>query len=215
MRKILIYGGVAVVTLIALFLVVVSMQPSEFTVERSKVIAASQADVWPHISELPAFLAWNPWHDLDPDQTVTFSDPQTGVGSWYTWKGNDQVGSGKMTVTALEEPNKATQDLEFVEPFASQAKVTLASAAVEGGTQVTWTMESQNDFMGKMAGLFMDMETMIGNDFDRGLTELATVAQADAQARQAAEAQAAAEAAAAEEQAATEAADGEEEQDAP
>ena len=55
--------------------------------------------------------------------------------------------------------------------------------------------------MGKAMGLVMDMDSMLGGDFDKGLTSLATLAEADATtriAREAAEAEAAAAAATAE-----------------
>jgi hypothetical protein len=40
------------------------------------------------------------------------------------------------------------------------------------GTQVTWAMTGHNNFMAKAFGLFMDMEKMVGPDFEKGLADL-------------------------------------------
>ena len=68
--------------------------------------------------------------------------------------------------------------------------------APEGeGTRVTWSFDEKQGFMSKAAGLFMDMDTMLGGDFEKGLNTLTPLAEADAAQRK--EAEAAAEAAAA------------------
>jgi hypothetical protein len=44
-------------------------------------------------------------------------------------------------------------------------------------------MSSENGFMGKAFGLFMDMDALIGADFERGLAELKKQVEAEAQAK--------------------------------
>ena len=41
-------------------------------------------------------------------------------------------------------------------------------------------MEGHNDFLGKAFSLFVDMDKMIGSDFEKGLSQLKAVAEADA-----------------------------------
>ena len=101
MKKALMMVGGGVLALVVIAVVAVSMQPAEAHVERSHVAAATPADVWPHISDMRAFVTWDPWSELDPDMAVEFSDPSSGPGAWYTWSGNQDVGSGKMTITAV------------------------------------------------------------------------------------------------------------------
>lgn len=186
--------GVAVVGLVA----VIAMQPADFSLERTRVIAATPSDVWPHVSDLRGFIAWSPWQDLDPDQTVSFSDPSTGVGAWYAWEGNDDVGKGRMSFTELEPEVRVVEKLEFIEPFASVADVTITIEPVEGGSKVSWGFATQNDFMGKAFSLVVDMDAMLGADFEKGLERLAVVAERDAVARKEREAAAAKELAEAE-----------------
>ena len=40
-------------------------------------------------------------------------------------------------------------------------------------TQVTWSMEGEQDFMGRVFSVFVSMDSMIGGDFERGLVNLA------------------------------------------
>lgn len=195
MKVLKIMAGVVAAVLV-LFLGAVLMQPATSHIERTKVMAASPADVYSHVSDLQAFQKWNPWADMDPGQKVTVSDPPTGKGAWYTWEG-ETVGKGKMTITDVVENQKVVESLQFIAPFESTAVVTFTLKPEGESTKVVWGYDAQNGFMNKAAGMFMDMDTMLGGDFDKGLNKLAPLAKATADARIAAEAAKAAEAAAA------------------
>lgn len=188
MRKILIIGGALVLVAAASFVGVVAAQPSEVHVERSRVVAASPEDLWPQVSDLRAFVRWSPWTDRDPNQVSEFSDPSGGVGAWYTWTGNADVGRGRMSITGIEEGRRVLQDLEFIEPFPSRADVSITLAAVDGGTRVTWGFDTENGFVEKAFSLVFDMDAMLGPDFELGLERLSAIAETDARARAAAEA---------------------------
>jgi hypothetical protein len=187
--------GVVVVGLVV-FAGVVSMQPGEMKVERSVTVAATPADVFPFANDFEQWQKWNPWRDMDPSQKEIFSENKVGVGAWYTWEGNDDVGKGKMTITESVQDQKVVEDLHFIEPFESKAVVTFSMAPAGDQTTVTWGFVSQQDFMGKAFGLFVDMDAMLGADFQRGLDKLKPLAEAAATERVASE-RAAAEAAAA------------------
>ena len=171
-KKILI--GVA--GIILLLLIVIATRPATYHVERSVTIAAPASAVFPWVADLHKFGAWSPWAELDPEMKVAFEGPETGVGSIYRWDGNDQVGAGSLTVTAYVPNEKVAMDLIFLEPFASAAKSGLQVAADgEGATKVTWSLDGDNNFMGKAMSLVMDMDTMIGADYEKGLAKLGTV----------------------------------------
>ena len=187
--------GVVLIMLVA-SLVYVSQQPGHVHVERSKVVNATPQDVWPYLSDLKMFTEWSPWAGIDPEQKVDFSEPSSGVGAWYTWAGNKEVGKGKMQIVQAEAPKKVVESLEFIEPFESKADVVMTSDSVAAGTKITWGFDTDMGFMGKASGLFMNMDDSLGADFTRGLDKLATLAEADAKARIEKEKQAEAEAAA-------------------
>jgi uncharacterized protein YndB with AHSA1/START domain len=188
MRRVMLIVLGVLVGLVLVLLAVVATRPATTHVERSRVVKATPADLWPHISDLRDFPRWDPWSVRDPNEIDDFSNPSTGAGAWYTWAGNDQVGQGKMTITAVEPEKKLVEDLEFIEPFPAKAAITLTLAPAEGGTTVTWSYDSHNGLSAKAASLFIDMDKMLGPDFATGLENLSKLAEADAQAREQAEA---------------------------
>jgi len=206
LKKALLVVGVLIVGAVAL----VASRPSEFTIERSLVMSAPPEVAFAQVNDFKAWAKWSPWSKLDPQMAITYGGPETGVGATYAWKGNKDVGSGKMAILETKPGELVKINLEFVEPFAA-TNVTQFLFAKDGeGTKVTWRMEGKNTFMGKAFSLVMDMDKMIGADFEKGLADMksaseAAHAQALAQAKAEAE-KAAAEKAAAEQKAAEEAA---------
>lgn len=187
MKKILI-GLLAVVVVGVLgFLAVAMMQPSEIHVERSVVISAAPSDVFPHVSDVRKFFEWSPFSDVDPDQETTFSDPSSGVGAVYSWKGNEDVGVGSMTITRVETDRRVDLDLAFVEPWESNGKVSFLLAPEGDGTKVTWTYDEHAGLMMKIMGLFMSMDEMLGGDYEKGLVTLEQTVEAAVAERRAAE----------------------------
>lgn len=184
----LLVGGVAAAA---------SMQPDTLHVERSVVVAAAPADVFPYANEFDKWQQWNPWRELDPSQKETFSENKVGAGAWYEWQGNDDVGRGRMEITSSVPTEKVVYDLHFIEPFESRAVVTFAVAPEGEGSKLTWGFDSEQNFGAKMFALFADMDAMLGADFQRGLDKLKPLAEASAKARIEAEQAAAAAAVAA------------------
>lgn len=190
---------VALAALLALTLGVASMQPDTYHVERSLVVAASPEVVFPYVNDFKKFREWNPWDRLDPNIVITYEGPESGVGHSYTWAGNKDVGKGKMTFTESVPNERTVADLNFIEPFESNAVTTWTLTAEGEGTKVTWGMDGTNNLMSKVMSLTMNMDQMIGADFEKGLGFLKEVTEVEAKRRadEAAAAAAAAEAAAA------------------
>lgn len=207
MKKVLLgIAGVLGVAVVG-FVGAASMQPDTITVSRSVTVAATPADVMPHLTNYENFVAWSPWTGRDPNQKVEYSDPPEGKDAWYTWVGNEEVGSGKMTLTAISD-TKVEHHLEFIAPWAGHADTPFTVVAKgDDKSEITWEYVQQADFQGKAASLFMDMDEMLGPDYEEGLKNLQAKVEADAKARVEAEQKAAEEAAAAEQAAAEGAAD--------
>jgi len=193
LKKVLIGVGVVLVGLLGL----IATRPATFLVERSVVVAAPAAAIFPLVNDYQARGVWYPWDKLDPAQKKTFSTPSFGAGSSYSWSGNDEVGKGKQTMTASVDNTRIEENLEFIEPFPSTAKVTFTFAEKDGSTSVTWGMGGDNTFMGKAMSLVASMDSMIGKDFESGLAALKTESEKAFAAQQAAAKLAAEQAAAA------------------
>ncbi len=169
--------------------------PDHVHVERSTSLSATPADVYPHLADLRKFVVWSPWSDIDPNSVTDFSNPSTGIDAWYSWKGNSDVGSGKMTVIAEQENAMVKHRLDFVEPWTGSAEATLTMAVSDDTVTVTWGYDQDNDFAGKVMGTFIDMDDMLGGDFEKGLGRLAVQVEQTVAARKEAEARQQAEAA--------------------
>ena len=186
LKKILI--GLAVVLVVLLG--VIASRPASFHLERSGTVPTPPDTAFTQVNDFHAWAGWSPWEKLDPSMKKTYSGANTGAGSIFYWNGNDQIGEGRMTMEKSERPNVIGIKLEFIKPFAATNQTTFTFTPVPEGTKVIWAMDGQNNFMAKAMSIFMDMDKMVGPDFEKGLSGLAVQAKNDfdARARAAAEA---------------------------
>jgi len=173
-RKILI--GIAAV--VVLFILVVVTRPATFHIERSISMSAPPENAFAQVNDFHAWPGWSPWEKMDPQMKKTFDGATSGVGAMYSWAGNDKVGEGKMTIEKSQAPSLVGIKLEFFKPFAATNKTTFTFAPAPEGTKVTWAMDGENNFVGKAFSMFMDMDKMVGADFERGLASMKTLAEA-------------------------------------
>lgn len=166
-----------IAALILLFVVVVAMQPNDFKVSRSATMAATAEVVFAQVNDFHKWNAWSPWEALDPNMKRTFDGSASGTGAVYAWVGNDKVGEGRMTIAESKPSEKIRIDLEFLKPFESKSTAEFTFAPEGGGTKVTWTMFGKNNFIGKAFCLFMNMDKMVGGDFEKGLAQMKSAAE--------------------------------------
>lgn len=169
--KILKYTLIGIVCLVAIILILGLILPKEYSVARSTVVNAPQPTVLAQIKSLKTMDEWSPWSKLDPNMKQEFGGPDGEVGSWNSWEGNDDVGKGKQEVTAITG-NSVDIKLSFMEPWESVSDVNFSLADTAGSSKVTWTMKGKSPFPFNVFGLFMNMDEMIGNDFEKGLGSL-------------------------------------------
>jgi hypothetical protein len=169
---------IVLLILIVGFVIVVALQPADFRVERSATIAAPASDVFAQVNDFHKWSAWSPWEKLDPGMQRTFEGPPSGAGATYAWKGNKEVGEGRMTITQ-SKPNELVQiRLEFIKPFAATNTTEFTFKPQGNQTVVNWAMFGQNNFMAKAFHLFCDMDKMVGKDFEKGLVQMKAAAEA-------------------------------------
>lgn len=180
---------IILLAVLALGLILGLVGPKHTHVERSVTIAAPAGATWPHMSSLRANNTWSPFLEMDPSAKVTYEGEDGAVGSKSMWEGNSQVGKGQQEITAIEAQKHMGLKLNFIEPFESEAASGLDLAAMGDSSKVTWTFDGENNFISRIFCVFMDMDKMLGGEFDKGLTKLKGLAEADA-ARMAAEASA-------------------------
>lgn len=172
MKKPLLIAFIVFDVILVGLVVAIMMQPDTYKVERSIVVDAPADVVFPYANNYKKWNEWSPWAKLDPNIKTTYEGAEEGKGAIYKWSGNDDVGTGQMTIVESVENKKVAHDLKFITPFESEAKTAILLDETDGKTKVTWTMSGNNDFMSKAFSLFMNMEEMIGKDYEKGLNNL-------------------------------------------
>lgn len=166
-----------ILALIALLLVYVWFKPAKFRVERSAVIKAAPEKIHALINDFRQWNGWSPWEEMDPAMKKTFTGPPTGVGAAYAWQG-PKSGEGNMLITASDPKSGVSLDLNFTKPMKANNKTDFILTPDSGGTKVNWAMSGENNFMGKLFTTFMNMDKMVGKDFEKGLAKLKALAEA-------------------------------------
>ena len=168
----------AVVVLVVVFSLVVATRSPKFRVERSIVIAAPAERAFAQVNDFHHWVAWSPWEKMDPTMKKTFEGAPAGAGSIYAWVGNKKVGEGRMTIEKSEAPAIVGLKLEFLKPWQATNATTFSFVPADGGTKVTWAMEGEHKGFGmKALATVMNMDKLVGRDFEKGLASLKSVAE--------------------------------------
>lgn len=182
MRALKVIGVIALVLVVLVVgvLILASTKPAIFTVQRTLNVAAEPEKVLTHVRDFHRWKDWSPYEKLDPNLKRTFSGSEKDVGAIYEWEGNDKAGKGRMEVVE-SAPTKVAINLDFFQPFECHGNVAEFTAVPDGkSTKVTWKMTGPNLFVGKVMSVFMDMDKMVGQDFEVGLANLKGLAEKEA-----------------------------------
>jgi hypothetical protein len=166
---------IALVVIVAGFLVIVALQPSDYRVARTATMAAPAPAVFAHVNNFGRWEDWSPWAKLDPHARVTFDGPTEGVGAVFTWDGNAEVGAGRMTMLESRENEFIRIKTDFVKPMEGTSTAEFTFKPEGERTTVTWAMYGQNNFIAKAMCMFVSMDKIVGTEFEKGLATLKAI----------------------------------------
>ncbi len=153
---------------------------NDYHVKRTKVINAPAEVVFNKINDYKDWPEWSPWLGQDPEAELTFGDKTSGVGASYSWAGK-KAGEGNMETLSVSE-DSISQKLNILKPMESTSNIYWKLNSLENGTEVTWGMKGDLDFMSKAYMAFNGgMDKLIGPDYELGLVKLDSVLQGDMQ----------------------------------
>jgi Polyketide cyclase / dehydrase and lipid transport len=152
--------------------IAIAKQPKDFRIERSATLAAPADAVFAQVNDFHNWRAWSPWERLDPALKRSYDGPAAGTGARYAWVGNKNVGEGRMTILDSRPGELVRIKLEFFKPFAARNTAEFRFQPAGRGTAVTWSMSGHNNFMSRAMCLFMNMDRMVGGQFEQGLSNL-------------------------------------------
>jgi effector-binding domain-containing protein len=160
------------------FSIYIAVQPNSFDITRTKTINAPQSVIYNNVIDFKNWEAWSSWVEEKPETVITLSDKTEGIGGSYTWEDEDGIGTMK-TIDA--KPNTSiTQEMQFSDFPTSDVTWNLKPNE-NGTTDVTWNIIGKDlPFIFKIFSTVMGgMEKQIGPHFERGLTKLDSVVQAE------------------------------------
>jgi uncharacterized protein YndB with AHSA1/START domain len=160
---------------IAVVLILAATKPDRFSVRREITVQAPAEKIFPLINDFHQWVAWSPYEHRDPALKRTYSGVESGKGAVYAWDGNNNVGSGRMEILESTTPSKIVIKLDFFKPFEGHNTAEFTMLPQGGATHVSWLMHGPAPFMNKLMQVFMNLDKMIGKDFEAGLVNLKTV----------------------------------------
>ncbi len=159
---------------IAAIFVLASKKPDEFRVTRNILINAPASIIFEQVNDLEKGHKWSPWVEMEPDADYKFEGPKSGVGATLNWEGK-KTGKGTMVITEVKPDEFVRNRLEFYKPMRATNTAEFKLDIQGDKTQVTWTMYGPNNFIGKIMSLFMNCEKMVGDQFEKGLSNLKSI----------------------------------------
>jgi uncharacterized protein YndB with AHSA1/START domain len=172
--------GIIVVMLliaVAIVLVLAAMKPDTFRVERMASIKAPPEKIFPLIIDFRAWPGWSPYEKKDPAMKRTLSGPSSGKGAVYEWDGDKNVGAGRIEIADVSPPSRVTIKLDMIKPFPANNIVNFSLEPKGQSTNVTWAMQGRVTFMAKIVHVIVNMDRMVGGDFEAGLANLKALAE--------------------------------------
>jgi carbon monoxide dehydrogenase subunit G len=172
-KKILLVLVIAV----CLLLVFAATRPGTFHVERTTAIKAPPEKIFPMINNFHSWAAWSPYESLDPAMKKSFSGADSGPGAVYEWEGNSRAGKGRTEIVESIPASKIKLKLDMIKPIEGHNDVEFTLQPKGDTTNVTWGMSGHSSLMVKVVGIFMNMDRAVGSDFEKGLSNLKTIAE--------------------------------------
>ena len=169
---------ILVIAAILAVLVMAATKPDNFRMQRSLTINAPADVIYGHIDDFHKWREWSPWEQLDPDLKRSYSGEAHGVGAVYDWESTGKAGQGRMTIREAAASHRLLINLDFVKPFPATNSAEFLLQPQGGSTVVTWAMFGPSPFMSKLMSTVMNMDDLIGKDFERGLQNLKRLSEA-------------------------------------
>ncbi len=169
--------AIVVIVSVAALLIYAATLPDAFHVQRSINIKAPPEKIFAILSDFRLSESWSPYEKKDPAMKRTFSGSANGKGALYEFAGNKEVGKGRLLITDTVPPSRITIALDMVEPFEAHNVIEYTLQTKGDTTDVTWALDGHCPYIGKVMGIFINKDNMIGKDFEAGLANLKAVAE--------------------------------------
>jgi uncharacterized protein YndB with AHSA1/START domain len=168
---------VVVLILVAIPLLLAVFVEREYSVEREVTIDRPVEVVFDYIKYLKNQNNYSKWAVIDPEMKTSFSGTDGSPGFVSAWESDDpEVGKGEQEILSITENERVDYELRFQEPFSSTSESWMTTSPMEeNSTRVTWGFSGHMPYPTNFFLLVMDMEEMLGEDFEIGLANLKAI----------------------------------------
>jgi uncharacterized protein YndB with AHSA1/START domain len=177
MFEIIAIVAVVLAIAVAVVLILAATKPDTFSVRRAATVKAPPERIFPLINDFHQWGTWSPYEHKDPAMKRTYSGADSGKGAVYAWDGNKNVGSGRMEILEASMPSKIVIKLDFFTPFEGHNTAEFTMLPQGDVTNLTWLMHGPAPFMSKLMQVFINIDKMIGKDFEAGLANIKTISE--------------------------------------
>ena len=163
-------------TLLLTIAVLGFIAPKDFSIEREITINKPVSVVFNYVKFVKNDRNWSPWASKDPNMTTDYRGTDGTVGFVSSWSGNDEVGVGEQETKSIVENSRIDFELRFKKPMEDTSKAYLITEAIGANqTKVKWGMIGKSEFPMNVFCMIMNMNKMLNNTFDEGLSSLKSV----------------------------------------
>ena len=163
--------------LVAAVLLFAATKPGTFHIQRSIAIQAPPQKIFALINNLHNWPLWEPQDKTEASMKRSFSGLDSGPGAISDWSGAGSTGAGRMIITESVPPQRVIVQVDWQKPFAARNLNQFTLEPDSTSTRVTWSMQGPNLYIMKLMSVFTDMDRMMGEHFETGLSNLKSVAE--------------------------------------
>lgn len=169
--KILKKIGLVLLSLLLIFVLGSYLLPSQWSVERSVVIQASNVRIYQYISDLKnGWPQWSAFDSEDPNIQYTYSGPDYGMGQTREWK-SEKMGNGKQVIIKAD-PNYGIEFKLYMTASNFELQGKIGFLAAKEGTKVTWADWGQTGNNPFQRWMCFFMDKFMGATFEKSLAKL-------------------------------------------
>jgi uncharacterized protein YndB with AHSA1/START domain len=177
MLKFIVLATVLLVAVIGVVVAYAATRPDRMHIARETRIQAPPERIFPLIADFHDWRQWSPYEALDPAMQRRYVGAESGRGAIYEWSGSGKAGAGRMEITEAAAPSEIRIALDFTRPMQTRNIARFTLVPDGDATRVAWTMDGPAPLVARVMGLFVDMDKLIGGDFETGLANLKLAAE--------------------------------------
>jgi hypothetical protein len=146
----------------------------DYVVEREIIINKPSTEVFNFIKLLKNQELYSKWATMDTEMKRTYKGTDGTVGFIAAWDSlKNDVGMGEQEIIGMEEGSRIDTELRFIKPFESKDNSYLITKKIDPNTtKVIWGFKGHMNYPMNLMLVFMDFQSLIGNDFSEGLQNL-------------------------------------------